>query len=113
MRETRTAQSSIFDFYSQHEFSDFLYDLSCSLDDHPEILTLLETDLLTDGAQLTGRKGLSVESIFRCMLLKQITRVSYKMLAFHLADSHSYRTFARLDRECRPGKSALSRWLRP
>ncbi len=112
MRETRTAQSSIFDFYSQHEFSDFLYKLSCLLDDHPEILTLLENDLLTDGAQSTGRKGLSVESIFRCMLLKQITRVSYKMLAFHLADSHSYRTFARLDGECQPGKSALSRNIR-
>ena len=30
------------------------------------------------------------------------------MLAFYLADSHSYRAFARLDRACRPGKSALS-----
>ncbi len=38
------------------------------------------------------------------------------MLAFHLADSHSYRTFARLSGECRPGKSALScniRRMRP
>ena len=108
MREIRTAQTSILDFYSKHEFSDFLYDLSCLLDEHPEILTLLESDLLTDGEQTKGRKGLSVESIFRCMLLKQITGVSYKMLAFHLADSHSYRTFARLDRDCQPGKSALS-----
>ncbi len=46
------------------------------------------------------------------MLLKQITRVSYKMLAFHLVDSNSYRTFVRLDGECRPGKSALSRNIR-
>lgn len=116
MRETHTAQTSIFDFYSKHEFSDFLHELSCVLDDHPDLLGLLETDLLTGGAQATGRKGLSVESIFRCMLLKQITQVSYKMLAFHLADSHSYRTFARLDRDCYPGKSALSgniRRLRP
>ena len=112
MRETHTAQLSIFDFYSQHEFSDFLHDLSSLLDNHPQILTLLENDLLTEGARPTGRKGLSVESIFRCMLLKQITGVSYEMLAFHLADSHSYRTFARLDRECQPGKSALSRNIR-
>ncbi len=112
MRETHTAQASIFDFYSQHEFSDFLHDLSGLLDDHRETLALLEKDLLTDGARPTGRKGLSVESIFRCMLLKQITRVSYKMLAFHLVDSNSYRTFARLDVKSRPGKSALSRNIR-
>lgn len=116
MRETRTVQTSIFDFYSKHEFGDFLHDLSCLLDDHPDILTLLEKDLLTDGVQARGRKGLSVESIFRCMLLKQITGVSYKMLAFHLTDSHSYRAFTRLDRACRPGKSVLScniRRIRP
>lgn len=108
MREVRTAQASSFDVYSQHKFSDFLSDLSRVLDGHPEILVRLEEDLLTDGARSTGRKGLSVESIFRCMLLKQITGVSYEMLAFHLADSSSYRSFARLDGECRPGKSALS-----
>jgi IS5 family transposase len=93
-----------------------LSQLSGVLDDHPVILTRLEADLLTGGARGTGRKGLSVESIFRCMLLKQITGVSYEMLAFHLADSSSYRSFARLERDCRPGKSALSsniRRLRP
>lgn len=116
MRETRTAQTSIFDFYSQHEFSDFLENLSRLLDSHPEILTLLEKDLLSGDVNATGRKGMSVESIFRCMLLKQITRISYEMFAFHLTDSSSYRAFARLDRDCRPCKSTLSnniRRLRP
>lgn len=116
MRETRTAQTSLFDMYSEHKFGGFLSDLSRLLDAHPEFLTQLEEDLLSDGAQATGRKGLSVESIFRCMLLKQITGVSYEMLAFHLADSSSYRAFARLQGDCRPGKSALScniRRLRP
>ena len=116
MRETRTAQTSLFDLYSQHKFGDFLSDLSRLLDAHPEFLSRLEEDLLSDGAQATGRKGLSVESIFRCMLLKQITGNSYEMLAFHLADSSSYRSFARLERDCRPCKSALSgniRRLRP
>jgi len=116
MRETHTAQTSLFDVYSQHKFGDFLSDLSRLLDDHPAIVTRLEEDVLSDGAQTTGRKGLSVESIFRCMLLKQITGVSYEMLAFHLADSSSYRSFARLERDCQPGKSALSgniRRIRP
>ena len=116
MRETRTAQTSLFDVFAQHKFGEFLSELSCLLDDHPEILARLEEDLLTEGARTMGRKGLSVESIFRCMLLKQITGVSYEMLAFHLADSSSYRSFARLGRDCQPGKSALSgniRRLRP
>ncbi len=112
MREIRSAQSSIFDYYAQHEFGDFLRGLSRILDDNPELLETIEEDLLTPGVKATGRKGLSVESIFRCMLLKQITGVSYKMLAFHLADSHSYRAFARLDRDCQPGKSALSKNIR-
>lgn len=116
MREPRTAQTSIFDFYSQHEFSHFLKNLSHLLDNHPEILELLEEDLLSRDVNATGRKGMSAESIFRCMLLKQITRVNYEMLAFHLADSSTYRAFARLGRDCRPSKSALSgniRRLRP
>jgi IS5 family transposase len=112
MRETRTAQSSVFDFYSQHEFGVFLRKLSDVLDAHPEILSILSTDLLRDGIESTGRKGLSVESIFRCMLLKQMTGVSYEMLAFYLTDSQSYRSFARLDRDCRPGRSALSHNIR-
>lgn len=112
MRETRTAQTSIFDFYAQHEFSDFLKDLSTLLDTHPEVLVILKEDLLSSNVEATGRKGMSIESIFRCMLLKQITGVSYKMLAFHLVDSSSYRTFARLDRDSRPSKSTLSANIR-
>ena len=77
MRETRTAQASIFDFYSKHERSVFFANLSAKLDQHPELLTLIESDLLTQGTKPTGRKGLSVESIFRCLLLKQITGASY------------------------------------
>jgi len=116
MRESRTEQSSLFDLYSPHKFGAFLGELSGVLDAHPEILPLLEEDFRAEGTRATGRKGLSVESTFRCMLLKQITGASYEMLAFHLADSSSYRAFARLDRDCQPGRSALSgniRRLRP
>lgn len=108
MRESRTAQPSLFEAYAKHKFGDFLSDLSAILDTHPEILTRISADLLTEGVKPTGRRGMSVESIFRCMLLKQITGASYEMLAFHLVDSSSYRTFARLENDCRPGKSALS-----
>ena len=116
MRQTRTAQMSIFDFYSEHERSNHFRKLSAFLDEHPELIRLAEKDLLNTNAKATGCRGLSVESIFRCMLLKQITRVSYRELSFLLTDSRTCRTFARLDRNCYPGKAALClniRRLRP
>ena len=116
MRETRTAQMNLFDFYSEHKRSEQLQSLSALLDAHPNLFGLVEGDLLNKDAKATGCKGLSVESIFRCMVLKQITRASYEQLSFLLADSQSYRTFARLDRNCFPSKSTLCdniRRLRP
>ena len=68
MRQTRTAQTSLFDVYSQHKFSDMLDQLSQLLDVHPQLLNALEADLLNENVRPTGREGLSVESIFRCML---------------------------------------------
>lgn len=116
MRETRTAQTSVFDFYSQHERSTFFRNLSERLDRHPQLHRLMEPDLRKPGTRDTGRKGLSVESVFRCLLLKQITRVSYHHLSFLLTDSPSYRCFARLGSNCFPSPSTLCtaiRRLRP
>lgn len=112
MRETRTAQSSLFDVYTGHKFGDFLQKLSCLLDERPEILSLIAQDFQFKTLKATGRKGLSIESVFRCMLLKQITGDSYEKLAFHLSDSSSYRSFARLATHYNPGKSALSNSIR-
>jgi IS5 family transposase len=112
VRETRVAQISIFENYSKHEFGVRLKTLSHILDKHPEILTIIETDLINTKSKKVGRKGLSVESIFRCLLLKQQLNVSYEKLAFHLSDSMSYRTFARLPNNLSPGKSALQSTIR-
>jgi len=112
MRETRTAQTSLFDVYTQHKFGNFLRQLSEHLDDHPELLNLLAEDFQFKELKATGRKGLSIESTFRCMLLKQITGDSYEKLAFHLSDSSSYRTFARLAGHFSPSKSSLSNSIR-
>ncbi|MGD8911637.1 MAG: transposase [Candidatus Thiodiazotropha sp.] len=112
MRETRTAQTSLFDVYAQHKFGEFLRQLSEHLDDHPELLNLIAEDFQFKELKATGRKGLSIESTFRCMLLKQITGDSYEKLAFHLSDSSSYRTFARLAGHYHPSKSSLSNSIR-
>lgn len=112
MREIRVAQISIFENYAEHEFAEQLFNLSNTLDQWPEILTLVEKDLIDKSNQAVGRKGLTVENVLRCLLLKQLLQVSYKQLSFHLCDSMSYRSFARLPDHLCPGKSALQQTIR-
>jgi IS5 family transposase len=113
VRETRVPQASIFDSYSEHEFGKQLSALSQILDDHASIiLPLIEGDLLGQSTHQVGRCGLSVESAFRCLLLKQMLQISYHDLAFHLSDSMSYRTFARLTGGTSPKRSSLQATIR-
>ena len=112
MRQRRTAQISIFENYAQHEHAERLQSLSCLLDDTPELLDVLETDLLNGTLNATGRCGLTVENILRCLLLKQQLQVSYDQLAFHLSDSMSYRAFARLEPGLTPRRSSLQATIR-
>jgi len=96
MREIRIAQISIFEAYSEHDISVQLKNLGNLLDAHPETLPLIKKDLAKPSLKPAGRTGLTVENVFRCLLLKQRLSVSYKQLTFHLSDSMSYRSFARL-----------------
>ena len=100
MRETRNAQATLFDHYAKHEFGRQLEKLSELLDGYPQILDLVAS---------TGACGLSIESILRCLVLKQTTPLSDHKLVFHLCDSPTYRTFARL----RAGQSPASRHCKP
>lgn len=113
MRITRLAQVSIFENYSEHEFGIQLKKLSTLLDEYPEILALVEQDLVVDTSlKPVGRNGLTVENIFRSLILKQPLQVSYEQLAFHLSDSMSYRTFVRLPDHVTPKKSCLQSTIR-
>lgn len=113
MRETRVPQISIFEFYSEHELGKQLKTLSRLLDEHAAIvLPLIENDLVDKATKSVGRYGLSVETVFRCLLLKQMLQISYDDLAFHLSDSLSYRTFARLAGGMNPKKSSLQSTIR-
>jgi IS5 family transposase len=112
MRETRILQASLFDNYSKHEFGNQLKALSDLLDEHAEILPLIEKDLVAPQVKKVGRCGLSVESVFRCLLLKQQLQVSYEQLSFHLSDSMTYRTFTRLPEGLSPSRSGLQSTIR-
>lgn len=107
MRETRTAQASIFDLYAQHELGRELEEISVTLDQLPELVQFITADLCKESTKETGRHGMSAESVLRCALLKQHRQLSYQVLAFHLEDSASFRCFARLPSGMTPRKSAL------
>lgn len=112
MRETRTVQLSIFDSYSKHDHGVLFSELSQLLDKHPEVLELLSVDLVDPQCRRTGSHGMSIESVLRCLLLKRILEVSYEKLAFHLSDSITYRSFARIEGTHQPSRSGLQSVVR-
>ena len=109
MREKRTVQRSIFDFFAAHDIGRELKAMSDWLDSHAEVLAWVEQDLRQGPVEESGRKGQTVESVLRCALLKQYRQLSYEELAFYLLDSVSFQAFARLPLEFVPKKAALQR----
>jgi IS5 family transposase len=77
------------------------------LDSHPKLLDLIAVDLRSGGGSTCGRRGMTLESILRCAILKQYRQVDYRTLAFYLRDSVSFIEFARLDDRRPPSKSTL------
>ena len=107
MRTKRTSQVSIFDQFAQHDIGRELAGMSAWLDAHPDVLDGVANDLKLSSVKATGRRGISAESVLRCALLKQHRQLSYEELAFHLLDSASFQSFARLPMGFIPRKSAL------
>ena len=113
MRETRIPQTSIFENYAEHEHAQQLKRLSRLLDEHrSQLLPLVRKDLVSPTVKKIGNCGLSVESVFRCLVLKQLLQVGYEQLAFHLSDSMSYQTFARVMNGRSPSRSTLQATIR-
>lgn len=108
MRQKQRLQGSIFDQYAEHEIGYELKNMSMILDKHPELLDWVEKDIRNiDLKDDSGRKGMSVESVLRCAILKQFRQLSYEDLSFTLLDSMSCQTFVRLNDGFVPKKSAL------
>ncbi len=81
------------------------------LDAHPEFAKWVQADLLAGGvAADRGRDGMSGEQVLRALVIKQANGFSYEQLAFHLADSQSYRAFCLIGfADKPPKKSTLQR----
>ena len=58
MRETHTAQRSIFQTATDHEIAHELKRMSDWLDKHPELLDRVAEDLQTGGRSARGRSGI-------------------------------------------------------
>ena len=104
MREKHTVQRSIFEHYAEHEIGLELKSMSGWLDQNMDLLERVAADINPCNVEDTGRKGLSVESVLRCAILKQFRQLSYEDLVFCLMDSASCQTFARLSMEWFPNQ---------
>lgn len=110
MRKNIAAQLSLVPQIADHPHSRELARASELLDKLPKAAELIAKDLLR-GTKSTkaGRAGLSGEQVLRAALLKQMHGWSYEDLAFHLADSPTFRTFCRIGMmERAPKRSALA-----
>lgn len=97
MRATIHAQMPLVEQAIEHEHARELEMMSQVLDDEPEVLLLVQTDISKVGTDPdTGRPGMTAEQVLRAAVVKQIGRFSYEQLAFHLADSTTYRRFCRI-----------------
>ena len=89
--------------------------MSALLDEQPALSARVQQDLeagCPTNAR-TGRPGLSGEQTLRLLIVRQMTSWTYDELAFHLADSATYRTFCRVSALTgTPSKSALAATLR-
>ena len=112
MREAYRRQRSIESGWLELEHSKELAAISELLDSQPKIYELAAEDLQGEGRDakcVSGASGLSAEQVVRALIVKQMNGFSYRQLAFHLADSVTYRTFCRLGGSSwNPKKSALA-----
>lgn len=84
-----------------------LQQISGILDANPEILDHIYNDLTKSIRSDTGRDGMTAEQALRAAVLKQQRNLTYEELAFHLEDSHAFRSFARLNMGQYPCSSVL------
>ena len=97
MREKQLDQMSIFYTMPGHKVAKELAAISLIVDDNPEVLDLVYGDLVRDNRTDTGRTGMTAEQVLRCTILKQYRTMTYDELSYHLDDSLTFRTFARLN----------------
>lgn len=95
MRAT-TYQRDLTPISIDHDHSRDLDEISRILDRSPEIMVLVQHDLLGGKSPDVGRPGMTAEQVARAKILKTVHGLSFAQLEFHLLDSQSARRFTRL-----------------
>ena len=95
----------------KHDHAAELRAISDRLDSLSEAADLVLEDLGRGLKDVTkGRNGMPADMVLRAALVKQMRGFSYELLAFHLADSQTYRSFCRIGfADKPPSASALQR----
>ena len=110
MRKSLLDQLPLTPVAIDHDIARELGAASAVLDQLPEAVKLIHEDLSWRGKKRVdptkGRHGMAAEQVLRVVVLKQMMNCSYQVLAFHLADSATYRTFCRLGFDRKPPKKA-------
>ena len=93
-----------------HVHAEELEQISGILCRNPGMAELVEQDLVRGVANPhTGARGMTGDQVLRWLLVKQVTSFSYEELAFHLADSVTYRAFCRFSAlAATPSRSTLA-----
>ena len=109
MRQARQKQLNLSADWLAFDHAKELQAIAGLLDEHPTIAELVWQDLAPkELLKDCGAQGLSAEQILRALLIKQLNGFSYRELAFHLADSTTYRRFCQLGWQQCPTKSVLA-----
>ena len=98
----------------EHAHAEELDQISRILDDNPGMADRVAQDLVRGLRNPhTGARGMSGDQALRVLVIKQMNGFSYEELAFHLADSVSYRSFCRFGAFARvPSRATLAENLK-
>ena len=94
MRENHKTQPTLTEPWLDLQHAKELKVISDLLDQHPMLGALVAQDVSRGMSRRSG--GLTGAQVLRAMVVKQMNGFSYDELAFHLADSQTYRTFCQL-----------------
>ncbi len=114
MRRIADSQLHLVPNAINHAHARELEKISETLDCLPETAELVYNDLRRRGDKQVdskkGRNGMTAEQVLRALIVKQMNGFSYEELAFHLADSSTYRAFCRFGIDQEPlTKSTLQK----
>jgi IS5 family transposase len=96
MRKKNQEQLPLMASVIEHPRAKELEQISQILDSIPIINEMVLQDLSRGGTNPTGAEGMTAEQVVRAAIIKKTEELTYEELAFHLADSRTYRSFCRI-----------------